>query len=86
MPPPTERSNPADYAANQPERNLPALTFDREIRAAFPEVVGFLDEFLNTCLVGDYAGYRRLVSRAYAPESQERFEAMYRATRAVTVD
>jgi hypothetical protein len=76
----------AEQPFTEPGQLLPSLTFASEIRTAHPEVGTFLDEFLNTCLVGDYAGYRRLVSRAYAPESRERFEAIYRATQAVTVD
>lgn len=70
----------------KPEQRLPTLTFPHEVRAAYPEVSAFLDEFLNTCLVGDYAGYRRLVSRAYTPESRERFDAIYQAIEAVTIE
>ena len=79
----TEKS-PSSPTEAQPR--LPTLEFPAEIRAPHPEVSAFLDEFLNTCLVGDYAGYRRLVSRAYAPESRERFETIYQATDAVTVE
>lgn len=70
----------------KPDQHLPTLTFASELREPYPEVAAFLDEFLNTCLVGDYAGYRRLVSRAHTPESRERFEAIYQATEAVTIE
>ena len=67
-------------------RRLPVYDISDGLRQAYPDVVVFLNEFLNTCLVGDYAGYRRLVSRAATPESRERFEAIYQATVAVTVE
>ncbi len=70
----------------QPAQQLPVYDIANGLRAEHPEVAAFLDEFLNTCLVGDYAGYRRLVSRAYAPESRERFDAIYQATEAVTIE
>ena len=70
----------------EPQRRLPTLAFPTEIRAPYPEVSAFLDEFLNTCLVGDYAGYRRMVGRAHTPESRERFEAIYQVTEGVVVE
>lgn len=80
----------ADQAPpEEPTRPAPTLTFPAEIRAPYPEVSAFLDEFLNTCLGGeqeDYAAYRRLVSRAFTPESRERFEAIYHAIESVTVE
>jgi hypothetical protein len=84
-------SNPKsnDEASEPPAeagQRLPAYYIASGLRAAYPEVVAFIEEFLNTCLVGDYAGYRRLVSRAHTPESRERFEAIYQATEAVTVE
>ncbi|MFQ5806463.1 MAG: hypothetical protein ACE5I3_08435 [Phycisphaerae bacterium] len=70
----------------RPQQRLPTYDFAEGLRAAYPDAGAFVEEFLNTCLVGDYAGYRRLVSRAYTPESRERFEAIYQATEAVTVE
>jgi hypothetical protein len=78
-------TQPAEPAAES-RRRLPTLTFPTRLRTQYPEVGAFLDEFLNTCLVGDYVGYRRLVSRAHTPESRERFAAIYEATQAVTVE
>jgi hypothetical protein len=86
-------SQPGDRRAEQsPEtpakahRPLPRVAFPRELRTEFPEISSFLDEFLGTCLVGDYAGYRRLVSRSFRPETRERFDAIYQAVRGVTVE
>jgi len=82
--PPT--SETATEPAAQPAQRLPVYEITRGLRMEYPEVVAFLDEFLNTCLVGDYAGYRHLVSRAHTPESRERFDAIYQATEAVAVE
>jgi hypothetical protein len=82
---PTDNEKRTEPPARSAQR-LPAYHIASGLRTEYPEAVAFLDEFLNTCLVGDYAGYRRLVSRAYTPETQERFEAIYRATEAVTVE
>lgn len=76
----------AKAPSTEAEQRLPTLTFPVELRTPYPQVSAFLDEFLNTCLAGDYVGYRRLVSRAFKPESRERFEAIYQATESVTVE
>ncbi len=73
-------------SADVTPRHLPALTFPAEVRARHPEVSAFIDEFLGMWLVRDYAGYRRLVSRGCTPESRERFEAIYNATKAVAIE
>lgn len=79
-------TRPAEGLAAALDEHLPTFSFAPGLRAAHPEVAAFLDEFLTTCLLGDYAGYRRLVSRAFEPLSRERFEAIYRATRTVRID
>lgn len=86
-------SRPADQRAEEeadepakPQRPLPKVAFPRELRMEFPEISAFLDEFLGTCLVGDYAGYRRLVSRSFRPETRERFDAIYQAVQGVSVE
>lgn len=76
----------ASAVSAEADHPLPTLTFPVELRTPHPQVSAFLDEFLNTCLAGDYVGYRRLVSRAFKPESRERFEAIYQATESVTVE
>ncbi len=78
--PPPSATQPAAQA------HLPSLDFPEALRTAHPEVAAFLDEFLATCLVGDYLGYRRLVSRMYEPESRERFEAIFHAIESVRVE
>ena len=66
--------------------HLPKLTFSTELRALNPDVAVFVDEFLQTCLVGDYLGYRRMVGRAFEPETRERFEGIHHAITGVTVE
>lgn len=82
---PTRGQEESEASAKAPP-HLPTYQIASELRAQHAEVVAFLDEFLNTCLAGDYAGYRLLVSRTCAPESRERFEAIYHATLAVVVE
>ncbi|GEM_PF-825644 len=79
-----EHPPPATQPAAQ--AHLPSLVFPPALRAAHPEVAGFLDEFLATCLVGDYLGYRQLVSRMFEPESHERFDAIFHAIESVRVE
>jgi hypothetical protein len=86
-----ESSPPADIPETpEPTAKAPppltALTFPAELRASYPKVSTFLDEILGAWLAGDYEGYRRLVSRAYAPEPRDRFEAIRDVTEAVTVE
>ena len=81
------RGNPASKVAESTSQpRAPLLKFAADLRAPFPDVSAFLDRFLHTCQAGDYAGYRRLVSRASIPETRERFEAMYHAVETVTVE
>lgn len=56
------------------------------LRELHPDVAAFVDQFLATCLVGDYARYRTLVSRRQSPESRERFAAIYHAIESVLVE
>lgn len=51
-----------------------------------PDVVVFLRQFMETALANDYAGYRRLVSRAADPESRARFEKVLGALETLTVE
>lgn len=51
-----------------------------------PEIAGFMRSFLETCLAGDYAGYRRLVSRRADPESRARFQKILHALTALTIE
>jgi hypothetical protein len=65
---------------------LPQYAFAPGLAERFPAVCAFVRQFLETCLAGDYRGYRRLVSRAAAPEPEERFMAIYRDVRRVRID
>ncbi len=79
----TSSSEEARVAVDAP---LPEHRFAEGLVSEFPEVCAFLSEFMQTCLNGDYLGYRRLVSRFETPLSRERFEAIYRAVRSVVVE
>lgn len=64
---------------------LPEYSIPDALEAAHPEVAKFIERFLQTCLVGDYSGYRLLVSRLREPITPARFEAMYNAVTRVEV-
>lgn len=69
-----------------PPAVLPTYEFAASCdRTAFPEISAFVTQFVETCLAGDYVGYRRLVSRYDNPESRERFQAIYHGLRSITI-
>ncbi len=69
-----------------PKEQRPTYKFMPGLREEHPEVSGFVREFLETCLAGNYEDYRKLVSRAANPESKERFQAIYYTIKSVTVE
>ncbi|QOJ13382.1 MAG: hypothetical protein HRU75_01460 [Planctomycetia bacterium] len=69
-----------------PPATRPVYEFAPGLRSAHPEVCDFVTEFLNTCLAGDYNGYRRMVTRRREPETRQRFQAIYYAIRSVRID
>ena len=77
---------PAERDLVPPPAVRPEYTFTNADREAYPEIVAFLRHFLETCLAGDYAGYRELASRTREPESRERFEVVYHAIRVLRVE
>lgn len=84
-------SKPASPSKDDPNQvTPPAVTpeyrFAEHLREQHPEIVAFVQHFLETCLAGDYAGYRMLVSRTRDPESRERFQAVFHAIRALRID
>lgn len=78
------QKSPQSAPASAPKR-LPSYTFSVGVEAAQPEVAGFVRSFMETCLAGDYRGYRRLVSRFDAPETEGRFSAIYKAVLRATI-
>jgi hypothetical protein len=64
----------------------PEYAFAPGLEERNAEVVGFLRTFLETALAGDYAGYRRLVSRVADPESRSRFEKILNSLSSLTVE
>ena len=74
-------------AASAPTKKFhaPSYTFAPGLRDTNPELARFLRAFLETCLTGDYPGYRKFVSRRQNPEPKDRFERIYNAISKLTV-
>ncbi|MEW6249432.1 MAG: hypothetical protein AB1716_02215 [Planctomycetota bacterium] len=85
--PTTTTNTPGRAAAdaNDPPPK-PEYRFAEGLAESHPEVVAFLRQFLETALVGDYAGYRRMVSRARDPESRDRFHLILTSLRRLTIE
>lgn len=64
----------------------PRYEFPPGMEQRYPDAAGFLRQFLETCLAGDYAAYRRLVARRADPETRTRFERMLQSLRSLTVE
>ncbi|MGE0479176.1 MAG: hypothetical protein AB7Q17_01770 [Phycisphaerae bacterium] len=84
---------PPNATASQQEQQFipapaepPAYSFAPGVRESQREIAGFVQQFLEVCLAGDYTGYRRLASRSREPETKERFQAIYHAMRNVVVE
>lgn len=84
--PPKQRSEARERQVVAPPAEPPRYQFAANLEARQPEVSAFVRHFMETCLAGDYSGYRKLVSRRAEPESKERFAAVYFAIRTVTVE
>ncbi len=69
-----------------PPEKKPAYVFAPGLRETYPQVTGFMQEFLETCLAGDYDKYRLMVSRSREPESRERFGKIYHALKSLAID
>mgnify|MGYP001185036883 CR=1 FL=1 len=72
-------------AVVEPTSPKPEYYFAAGLERDYPDVVAFLRQFMETSLAGDYAGYRRLVSRATDPESRARFERVLNSLRSLTI-
>lgn len=82
-PPPPSEIVPEERVALPTQKS--EYEFAVDLEEEYPEVVGFMRHFLETCLAGDYTGYRRLVTRRQDPESSARFERILHALRKLTV-
>ncbi len=80
--------DPADAANDMvpPVTAQPEYAFAHGLDDAYPEVVSFLRHLLETCLAGDYRGYRQLVSRGVDPESRARFEKVLESLQRLDVE
>jgi hypothetical protein len=74
----------SDYVPPPPIK--PDYSFADGLREKYPAPVAFVQQFLETCLAGDYAGYRLLSSRKREPESRERFTVIYHNIRGLHVE
>ena len=75
-----------DQQRVEPPAVKPEYTFAEEVREQHVQIVAFLRQFLETCLAGDYAGYRKLASRKREAEGRERFQAVFHAIRTLRVE
>jgi hypothetical protein len=64
----------------------PEYGFAPGLEKEYPELAVFLRRFMETCLAGDYAEYRRLVTRRADPETRARFEKVLSALKSVRVE
>jgi len=85
---PPARRAPTTQAQDQvePLTPKPEYAFAPGLEEQYPQVVGFLRRFMETSLAGDYAGYRRMVSRLADPESRARFENILNSLRTLTIE
>lgn len=88
-----QTKGPPNATASQQEQQFipapmqpPAYSFAPGVRESQREIAGFVQQFLEICLAGDYTGYRQLASRSREPETKERFQAIYHAMRNVVVE
>lgn len=70
----------------EPNTPKPEYTFAAGLEEQYPDAISFLRRFLETCLAGDYAGYRRLVARTGDPESRGRFEKILNSLQSLAVE
>jgi hypothetical protein len=84
---PAQRA-PTTQAQDQvePQTPKPEYTFAAGLEDAHPNVADFLRRFMETSLAGDYAAYRRMVSRLADPESRARFEKILNSLRSLTIE
>jgi hypothetical protein len=84
----TPKGSSADKQAGHVEPTTPKPEYDfaAGLEAQYPEIVGFVRQFLETALAGDYAGYRKLVARVADPESRARFESVLNAMKSLSIE
>lgn len=82
------KSTTQSHASDQvePTTPKPEYSFAPGLEDEFPEATSFLRRFLETCLAGDYTGYRRLVTRTGDPETRTRFEKILNSLRTLHIE
>ena len=68
------------------EGEAPTFSFAPEATCDDTAVNGFVKRFVRTCLSGDYAGYREMVTRLVEPIGREAFETAWHAVKRVEVN
>ena len=63
----------------------PTFSFPREVTCDNANVNEFVKRFVKSCLSGDYARYREMVTRLVEPIGREAFETAWHAVRRVEV-
>ena len=84
-PPPTTQPASAPTTGPAP---MPRATYRFAPQVAAqcpPDLTRFIREAMQTMLLGEYADYRGLISRARTPETEERFSVIQEALRSVEV-
>lgn len=77
---------PVDEQRVELPAQKPEYEFAAELRTQYPEVVDFVQHFLETCLAGDYTAYRGMVARFADPESRTRFERILHTLRRLQIE
>jgi hypothetical protein len=68
------------------EGEAPTFSFASEATCDDAAVNEFVKRFVRTCLSGDYAGYREMVTRVVEPIGREAFETAWHAVKRVAVN
>lgn len=69
-----------------PPASKPRYEFAPGLAEKHADIVGFVRQFLETCLAGDYVGYREMVSRRRSPETRERFSRTFHAIERLRIE
>lgn len=84
---PRESSGRSSGAASQSVRKTGVTyQFAAGLREQYAEIVSVMQQFLETCLAGDYDGYRTFIATSATPDSHERFDAAFQSLQSLTVD
>lgn len=69
-----------------PPASKPRYEFASGLAEKHADIIAFVRQFLETCLAGDYVGYRDMVSRRRSPETRERFMRTFHAIQHLRIE